>query len=68
MSSLVTGRPAEERDLKMEWDYAEANAKMLNPELDFVLQKLPFLRHLPGKPGEIYRNGVRAIDILSPSR
>ena len=64
MSSLATGKKAQEEDEEIVWDFDESFNVMVSPGLNAVLGKLPFLRHLPGKPGRIYRTCRDARDRL----
>ena len=64
MSALVTGKKAHDDDAEIVWDLDELLNVLLSPGLNAVLARLPFLRHLPGKPGRLFRACQKARDRL----
>ena len=64
MSALVTGKKAHVDDAEIIWDFNESFNVLLAAGLNAVMTRLPFLRHLPGKPGRTYRTCRKARDRL----
>ena len=62
MSSLLTGYPAEEGDSRIIWEWAEWADTIWSPHVNIVLESFPFLRHLPGKYGNICKSTLHARD------
>ena len=62
MSSLLTGKKAEEIDSKLMWSFLDSINAILLPGLNFILEAFPFLRNMPGKPGRLFKTVVHARD------
>ena len=54
MSTLLTGKTAAEDDWRLIWDFVEACDGVMYPGWGMLLSTFLFLRHLLGKPGELY--------------
>ena len=64
MASLLTGRNADKGDSKAIWDFIDAMEHLFNAGWGMLLQSFPFVRYLPGKPGQIFRSAVVTRDKL----
>ena len=62
MASLLTGHPAEKDDSRIIWEWAEWADTIWSPHVNLVLESFPFLRHFPGKLGNICKSTVEARD------
>ena len=62
MSSLLTGQPAEKDDSRIIWEWAEWADTIWSPHVNLVLESFPFLRHFPGKYGNIVKLTLEARD------
>ncbi|XP_053380168.1 cytochrome P450 1A1-like [Mercenaria mercenaria] len=52
--------PDNDPDSNMFWEHVHANDFFLNSYVNFVMTAFPFLRFLPGKYGDEFRNGKKA--------
>ena len=64
MSSLITGRKAQHFDAEIIWDFNESLNSLGTRGMSFLMSQLPSLRFLPGRPGTLYRNCIKARDRL----
>ena len=64
IASLVTGKVTNDADSKAIWDFIDASEHTFNAGLGMLLQAFPFIRYLPGKPGQIFRSAVETRDRL----
>ncbi|KAL5006649.1 hypothetical protein ScPMuIL_015455 [Solemya velum] len=62
ISTLLSGETFDEEDpgLDMFWEYNRWSQQLIHPSNDKVLSIFPFLRHLPGRYGNVFRSSMKA--------
>lgn len=57
--------PADDPDRNILWEFIDLLYVLIDPSVDGALRMFPFLRHLPGYYGNVYRQTVSARDKVS---
>lgn len=63
-SSLMTGTPPDKNDAKIIWKCVDAVNIILENATSFIYEMAPFIRLMPGKFGNLYREAIEARDSI----
>ena len=62
IASLLTGKPAKDGDSEIIWNAIKTRITLGDRSINTILTTFPFLRHMLGKYGRMFRDAVRARD------